>query len=228
MKRLEDLPHFLIVGIKQGATQPNGYSDFALSGVFDKVEGVREERCWLLLPERDCLIGDLRGLDPEAKTAVFFIYSTSETKKPDVHGSKLPYLDGYWQAYHVWMVLEPEWIWKPLAFQSRDAVGRRFQADEVQVIDGQNVSEWIEVKDTAGRGNRRYYPVYPGRQAPFLIRPDSVIAAGWDHEHCELCRSHIESGERGYVDPSGHWVCEGCYAKYVSVHDLSFIGNLGN
>ena len=222
MRGMEDLPQFLVTGIAEGVTHPNGYADFQLSGVFDRVDGVREQRGWLLLPDRDCLTGDLRGLDPESKTAVFFIYSTSETRRPDVLGSKLPYLDGYWQAYHVWMVVEPEWIWKPLVFRPREAVGRRFKAEEVQVIDGLEVSEWVEVKD-AGRGNGRYYPVYPGRPAPFLILPGGVIAAGWDHEHCELCRSDIESGEQGYVDPSGHWVCEGCYAQYVSVHDLSFI-----
>ena len=50
-----------------------------------------------------------------------------------------------------------------------------------------------------------------------------VVPNGWDHEHCELCNAHIDPGGTGYVDHSDHWVCAGCYTKYVAVHDLSFL-----
>jgi hypothetical protein len=223
MKRVEDLPHFLVTGIKKGKSHDTGQADFELSGVFDKVDGVSEGRAWLLLPERDCLIGDLESLDLVAKTAV---YRTALDTEPHVIGSKLPYLDGYWQAYHVWMVLEPRWTWKPVLFQARDAIGRKFQ-EQVQMIDGPESKEWIEIKELAGQGGkRRYYPVGPERPTAFSINADGIVASGWDHEHCELCNTHIEPGVQAYVDPSEHWVCKGCYTKYVLPHDLSFIGTL--
>jgi len=222
MKRVEDLPHFLVTGIQKAESHNTGYAEFELLGVFDKVDDVREGRGWLLLPERKCLIGDLISLDLAAKTAVFL---TAERPDPDVVGAKLPFLDGYWQAYHVWMVVEPRWSWMPVIFQARDAVGRRFQAEDVQLIDGDEVKAWIEVKEMAAQsGKSRYYPVHPDPVTALSTNADGTIAGGWDHEHCELCNTHIEPSDRGYVDPSEHWVCEGCYTKYVLAHDLSFIG----
>lgn len=61
-----------------------------------------------MLPERDWLAGALEALDPHARTAIF---STCEESAADLVGRSLPYVDGYWRAYHVWMVAEPlrEW-----------------------------------------------------------------------------------------------------------------------
>src|SRR5882724_1479656 len=102
VKRLEDLPQFRVSETKQGKTHSTGYIDFELLGTLDRIDGVTDGRCWLLLPERNCLIGDLNFVDLEAKTATFL---TSEESLPDLTGSSLPYLDGRWQAYHVWMVV---------------------------------------------------------------------------------------------------------------------------
>ncbi len=221
-KRLEDLPHFHVSGTKQGDTHPTGYIDFELSGTFDRIDGITEGRCWLLLPERDCLIGDLKSLDPEARTAIFF---TSEESIPNLAGSSLPYLDGRWQAYHVWMVIEPEWIWNRVLFQAKDASARRFEADQVSIIDGQEVKEWVEIRKIGAESEgARYYPIFPSGQVDLPdAGPDGVIRGGWSHEHCELCRDHINSGQYGFLDRSEHRVCEKCYNKYVSAHDLSFL-----
>lgn len=173
------------------------------------------------MPERECLFGDLGSFDQNKKTAV---YVTSEKTPPTVLGSSLPYLDGIWKAYHVWMVTEPQWIWKRVAFEACDASGTRLLAEDCALIEGRTVTEWVRLRRNDGRsGKERYYPVYATQPTRLEVGREDVVVAGWDHEHCELCNAQIKAGHYGYVDPSEHWVCESCYAKYVSAHDLSFL-----
>ena len=222
-KTIRDLPHFSVAEIVPGQKRRDEYLSFELKGRFDKLDGVRDGRCWLLLPERNCLIGDLEELDQIAGTSV---YKTCTESEPPVLGSALPYVDGYWQAFHVWMVAEPLWIWEKTEFQLSDAVGRRFTAKQPQLIEGQEVWDWIEVlKEPGGRG--RYYPVFPGDPPKYEVGPETgVVKGGWDHEHCQLCHQHIEAGSIGYVDRSDHWVCDACFWRYVAVHDLAFLDEL--
>ena len=46
----------------------------------------------------------------------------------------------------------------------------------------------------------------------------TVIAEGWDHEHCELCWAKISqlpgSSPEGYTD-GNHWICLDCFNQYV-------------
>lgn len=221
MKTIRDLPHFLVTNVRPGQPRVDEYLSFDLSGTFDKIDGVREGRCWLLLPERDCLICDLESLDAIKRTAVL---RTSEPSEPAVLGSSLPYVDGFWQAYHIWMVTEPEWIWEKATFRALDAFGRRFESDEVQIVDGQEVREWVEITKGEQGEKGRYYPVYPGKPLCFDVGGETgLVKGGWDHEHCELCNEHIEPGETGYFDRGDHWVCEKCFVAYVAAHDLSFL-----
>jgi len=223
--RVEDMPQFHVSETKQGKTHSTGYIDFELQGTLDRLDGVTEGRCWLLLPERNCLIGELSFVDPEAKTATFF---TSEESVLSLTGSSLPYLDGRWQAYHVWMVVGPEWIWEKVLFQAVDATAERYKAAEVSIVDGQEVYEWIKIERADRKGNtERHCPVYPEGAVDLPdIGADGIIRAGWTHEHCTLCKEHIDVGQYGYLDRGDHWVCESCYTKYVSVHDLSFLDSL--
>jgi hypothetical protein len=161
------MPQFHVSETKQGKTHSTGYIDFELQGTLDRLDGVTEGRCWLLLPERNCLIGDLSFVDPEAKTATFF---TSEESVLSLTGSSLPYLDGRWQAYHVWMVVEPEWIWEKVLFQAVDATAERYKAAEVSIVDGQEVYEWIKIERADRKGNtERHCPVYPEGESICLI-----------------------------------------------------------
>jgi len=224
-KRTEDLPQFSVSKVEKKGTHPNGYTDLELTGTFDRVDGVREGQCWLLLPERDCLYGDLTSLNNTSKTAVF---RGSEESIPELVDTRLPYLEERWKAVHVWMVVEPEWIWDRVRFEAQDARASRYEAEDVSIIEGQEVKEWIKLERADGRGRTtKYCPVYPvgGADLP-LARPDGLIPGGWSHEHCELCRNHIEAGNFGYVDRSEHWVCGACYEKYVIAHDLSFLDDL--
>jgi hypothetical protein len=163
------------------------------------------------------LIGDLESFDPEPLTAIFIDY---EEPRQDLVGLKLSYVDGYWQAYHVWMVAEPSWPWSRLRLEGRQVAAEVFQTKESQTFGDGEVKTWIRVKESAGGGKERLYPVLTGDPQEKL---DEVLAHGWDHEHCELCRSSIHVGDYGFSDGSGHWVCEGCYQKYVANHDLSFL-----
>lgn len=220
VKTIEDLPHFAVSSIERGERrQPVAdYVEFKIHGKFDHLNGVREDRCWLLLPQRDCLVGDLESLDWHARTAVF---ATFEKSPPELVGRKLPYVYGYWQAYHVWMVTEPSWVWKPELLQRGEVVVEVFDGEKAQTIQGQEVKRWIRVKETGKRrGKERAYPVFSGALQPQI---EAVTVTGWDHEHCELCGAELRPGDHGYVDAGEHWVCDLCYAKYVATHDLSFL-----
>jgi hypothetical protein len=224
-KTINDLPHFKVSAIRQGETRDSGQADFELAGVFDQTNGVNEGRCWLLLNGKDVLIaltGDLRFLEAGAGAAA---YQTSEESMPDVVGSALAYLCPPWEPYHVWMVAKPTWKWNRTVFHAIDASARKVEGNGVSIVDGQKVTEWIEIKRIGEKSHlSRIYPVLPdGSTTLPPIGPDGVIRGGWDHVHCELCDAHIVAESNGYVDLGDHWVCEACYDKYVVNHDLSFI-----
>lgn len=200
-KRLGDFPHFRVTGVDEGTRDSDGYIPLELSGAFDTLEGVREGRCWLLLSDKQSLIGDLASLDSDAKTA---LYRTSEKTVPEVLGRNLPYLDGYWQAYHVWMVTDANQPWQELVFHSSDAVSFSCEGGDGRML----------------RGLRKAKP--EDSQNPEL----QIVQNGWDHEHCELCNAHIDPGDCCYRDAEGAWVCQRCYRQYVQPHDLSFVDGI--
>jgi hypothetical protein len=221
-KTIDDLPHFRVSATNQSETYE---TDYELSGVFDRTAGVNEGQCSLLVSGKDVLIalsGDLKFQDAAAGTALF---KTSDERMPEVVGLNLTYIDPMWEPHHVWMVSEPKWKWNRILFQAADAVTKIVEGNGVSIIDGEEVSKWIEVRKK-GKGSRlsRYYPVFPsGKSTLPPIGSDGVIKCGWNHAHCELCDAHVVAGQYGYLDPGEHWVCEGCYSKYVVNHDLSFI-----
>jgi hypothetical protein len=201
-KQLEDFPHFLVTGVKEGGgAAPDGYIPLDISGVFDKLEGVREGRCWLLLAGRQSLIGDLSSLDSNSKTA---LYSTFEKTIPALVGCRLPYLEGYWQAYHIWMVADADQPWQELVFHASDAVSFSCEGAEGRAL----------------RGLRKAKPEDSGN--PEL----QIVHNGWDHEHCELCNRHIDPDDCCYRNADGYWVCQLCHQKYIRPHDLSFVDEL--
>jgi hypothetical protein len=224
-RTINDLPQFRVSAMRQGETSDSGRTDFELAGLFDRTEGVNEGRCWLLLPRKDTLIdftGELRFLEAGTGAAV---YQTTEKPMPDLVGLTLAYLGPQWEPYHVWMVTEPKWRWDRKVFHALDATARKMEGNDVSIVDGQEVKEWIEVKKIGQQSHvSRYYPVFPdGRTTLPPIGPDGVVKGEWSHVHCELCDAHIVAESYGYTDPGQHWVCSACYDKYVVTHDLSFI-----
>jgi hypothetical protein len=202
LKQLEDLPQFLVRTIKQDEVGPDGYIHFELTGTFDSLAGVREGRCWLLLPCKQSLIGNLASLDPKTNTAV---YQTLEKVVPSVQGFKLPYLDGYWQAHHIWMVMDASYPWRESIFNAADAVFFTCEGSDGRTL----------------RGLRRAKP-------EDVHNPElQIVQNGWDHEHCELCNQHINNpGDTCYCGETRYWVCRDCYQKYVRPHDLSFMDGI--
>jgi len=222
VKTIEDLPHFRVLAVIESDARKN---DFEFSGTFDRTGGVVEGRCSLLLPGKDILIGlngSLKFVDAALGTASF---DTSDESMPPVVGLDLVYLNANWEPYHVWMVAEPRWRWNRALFQAGDANAKSVEGNGVSIVEGEEVRSWIEIRQVGKeRGLARFYPVFPsGRTTLPPVGPDGVVKGGWDHVHCELCSSHVNAGQYGYVDLAEHWVCESCRDKYVARRDLSFI-----
>lgn len=220
-KTIEQLPHFRVSEVKVNEENPEY---FDLTGIFDQTEHVAEGRCSLLLPLVDVLTalpGYLEFQNQEERIAR--IYTPSE-KKPDVIGQSLTYVPAKWDPLQVWMVALPTWRWTRSLFQASDAIGEIVKGTEVSVVDNEEIHDWVKINQKGkATGLSRYYPVFPSGKSNLQIEADGTIKNGWNHAHCKLCDTHVESGQYGYIDPSEHWVCEACYERYVAKHDLSFI-----
>lgn len=187
--KLADLPQFTISAVRPGAG-----GGWALEGQFNHLETVREERSWLYVSRRDSLIGDLEALDAQTRQARFMI---SDPNPPPawLTGATLPWLDGWWQAFHVTLILDPGHPWERVSFASRDALQSRMPGYRV-------------LREAAGD------PPTPD---------EVVVPGGWDHEHCMLCNAHIDPGAEAYTDPEGNWLCAPCHTAFAEPHDLSFV-----
>src|ERR1051326_3893401 len=54
---------------------------------------------------------------------------------PALVGRGFPYLDAYWQAYHVWMVTDENQSWQEIIFQASDAVSDTLERRELPNLD---------------------------------------------------------------------------------------------
>ncbi len=70
----------------------------------------------------------------------------------------------------------------------------------------------VEVTETAGDGKqiRGIRKLKSGEQ---LASDAVVVKSGWDHEHCEVCWTHINSGDDAYRNERDLWLCLDCFAK---------------
>jgi len=222
-KTLNDFPKFEVATVRRWETSPAGYTEFELHGQFDRViDGIDAQWFWLLIGQENCLSASVKTLDKEAKTAVL---TCDEKVEPNVAGQTLFYLSPYWNAYNVWMVLDPNWGWTRTRVEAADAVAQDYEAPEVSIVSGREVTIWTKL-DRADRtgGQSRHYPA-DDQNAPPNPKP-RLIPGGWGHEHCELCSGHIDCGEFGYRDPRQRWMCDGCNQRYVVPRDLSFVDEL--
>ncbi|HEV2296946.1 MAG TPA: hypothetical protein VGR72_00330 [Candidatus Acidoferrales bacterium] len=187
-KTLADLPHFTITSISYVG------SSARLAGVFDHLHGVAEGRGWLFARNAESMIGDLKELTKEQKTAVFI---AAYPNRWAAVGVRVPYVDGYWDASDIEMVLDENHGWRRLTFDAQDALMSRYEG---------------------GRMLRKASDVSADENTP-----GQIIPGGWDHEHCKLCWKHIDPQQIAYVDTDRNWLCEACYEDYIVRHDLSFI-----
>jgi hypothetical protein len=145
-KTVEDFPKFVVTAVRRGAASERGYTWFELEGAYDRnlesrfdqiIAGAGPLWFWLLFNERGCLCPMLKSFDKEANTAIL---TCQEKEKPRVDGLALAYLSSYWQAFHIWMVLDPDWGWERRQFRGTDAVAEDYEAKDVSIVGGRKVS----------------------------------------------------------------------------------------
>lgn len=230
-KTLEDFPKFVVTAQPRPATAEEGYHYFEiegrydpdLEGLFDEIiNGERQTYFWLLYGERGSLFVYLKSFDKETRTAI--VECPGEAGQVGV-GWELAYLDPHWQAYHVWMLLEPGWGWERRQFLAGDVVAEDYEAENVSIIDGREIRVWTKLVPIGpGGGESRYYPA---EDQTLPVRTGTRLVPGaWDHKHCELCNEHVDTGMFGYCDPRENWICEKCYERYVAQRDLAFVDEL--
>jgi hypothetical protein len=230
-KTLDDFPKFVVTAVRRLPVSDNGKQWFELEGRIDATledrfdEIMKEEGgrwFWLLFGESECLCPELKSFDKQTRTAIL---SCDEDETPTLLGSELAYLSPYWQAFNVWMVLDPNWGWERRQFLGSDAVAETYEADDVSIVEGREVRVWTKLSPTGGSsGQSRYYSA-----ADETLSSGSgprLVPGGWDHEHCQLCNEHVDAGMFGYCDPRDRWMCEKCYERYVARRDLAFVDEL--
>jgi hypothetical protein len=221
-KTLEDFPKFRGSQVTRGETAPQGFTTFELDGEFDGIVGRAGEITWfwLLIDHRLAVCAQWKSPGEDSRTPTLVAH---EKELPELVGKTLYYLSPAWQAFNIWMVLHEEWGWEHVRFQAVDAVAEVFEASDVSIVDGREVKTWTKLDRADKRGfTERYAP-----EAEQTSRTEPhVVPGGWNHEHCELCRGHIDDGDYGYRDRDERWMCESCYNKHVKRRDLSFVDEL--
>jgi hypothetical protein len=230
-KTIEDFPKFIVTAVRRGVTSDNGYQWFEIEGGFDAIleerldlviEGTGPQWFWLLFGERGCLCPMVKSLDKQTRTAIL---TCQETEEPKVLGLELAYLSPYWQAFNVWMVLDPKWGWQRRKFRGVDAVAEDYEAKDVSIVEGREIRVWTKLKPVGLRSGQSRH--HPATDQTLPVRSGTRLVPGaWGHGHCELCHEHIAAGMSGYCDPGDHWMCENCYARYVARRDLAFVDEL--
>jgi hypothetical protein len=222
-KTLEDFPQFIVAAVRRGKTSADGYTRFELDVKFDRIiEEIDPHWFWLLSGTQDCLCATLQSLDKETQAAILTCDINDE---PKVVGQTLMYLSPHWQAYNVWMVLDPTWGWERKRFQGADAVAQDYDAKDTSIVGDREIRVWTKLELVGGRGGAsRHYPA-SDQSLPTSSEP-RLVPGEWDHEHCDLCKTHIDEGEFGYCNQGGRWMCEKCYERYVMQRDLAFVDEL--
>jgi len=121
-KLISDLPRFSVGAVRYHEDE---HATIEVTGQFDRSEAVREGVCWLLLPDKENYYGELFSFKLETKIGKF---RTHVKSPPRFDGRTFYHLSAYWQAYHVWMVMDASLSWQKLIFQSFDAVSDRIEA----------------------------------------------------------------------------------------------------
>ena len=189
--QLADLPQFTITGARCVD------ASWVLDGQFNHLRTVRSARSWLYVSRTDSLIGDLEHLDPATRRAQF---NTMDLAPPPqwIRNATLPWVDGYWQAYHIALILDTEHRWERVTFGAGDALQSRVPGWRVR------------------------------RAADGAVPTSTEIAApgAWDHEHCMLCNARVNPGDAAYTDVEDNWLCVRCFVAYAERHELSFMSRV--
>lgn len=150
------------------------------------------------------------------------MFHTSEKSQPCDVGASLAYVNGYWDASLIKMVVQPEWDWQKIVYATSDAVACRYENAESAGTPKKQGTVWRKISPEELRiGHPILREPWEGQH---LVGEPWVVPGGWDHEHCKICMKHIDPGDTAYVDPEDRWwFCGLCGEKYVLPHDLSFV-----
>jgi hypothetical protein len=224
-KTLDDFPKFEVTALRRGPTAKEGYTHFELEGRLDstiEIESTGPQWFWLLFGKRGYLWAGVQSRNKGTNAAVLTFGAIDE---PEIVGHALAYLSPYWQAFHVWMVLDPNWGWEKREFQGTDAIAEDYESKDVSIVGGREVRVWTKLEPTGVIGGQSRH--YPATDQTLPVRSGTrLVPSGWGHEHCELCRTHIDAGMFGYCDPGERWMCVKCYMRYVMQRDLAFVDEL--
>ena len=104
--------------------------------------------------------------------------------------------------FHIGMLSIYGWFWTPSGgwkrekFESVDAVATLQPASDVSIVDGREVTQWMKIERADKRGHtERYYPAEDQNEG--ADKSPIVLPRRWDHEHCCLCREHIDHDQFG-------------------------------
>lgn len=188
---LSGLPQFAIDARRQDE------HGVVLTGHFSHLRGVRNDGGWLYRADAPAVVGTLSCVPAAPGEPVEFRSPDDDMAVALRPGELYPWIDIYWQAYHVTMILAGRWE------------ARRFVAEAARYFRQGGVIGWQPV----------------GGPVPHGAEDLGMREGAWDHEHCELCNTHIggPGDPDGYVDPDGRWLCRACYDRYAVPKDVSFV-----
>lgn len=168
-----------------------------LQGSFDRLDGVIDGWC-CLFSHVETLVGSLHTIDTQRRTAEFDVFNDDP---PGVAtGVVYPWIYGYWLGRIVTTVVDSSHAWAPLHFEASDAEGFAQGRSTGRIRLG---------------GKLRDGAVSMG-----------VIPKGWNHEHCEICDTHIDSEFPDcYADNEDNWLCAACFHRWAEPHDVGFLMN---
>ena len=188
---LPGLPQFTVDEVRL-----QGNRTAVVVGRFSHLRGVRNDGGYLYRRPGPSIAGELSAIPTAPGETVEFRTADLDLAPELRPGSVYPWVDHYWQPYHVDMVLAGRW--EPRRFAAKAA--RYFRLD--------GVTGWQP----------------DGGPLPDGAEDLGAREAAWDHEHCELCGRHIGGlgDPHGYVDPDERWLCQACYERYAVPRDVSF------
>ena len=191
---LSDLPQFTVTEVRPEG--PDG--DTEVVGQLSHLRGVHNEGGYLYRPGGPSLVGGFTVMPVQADVQLVFRTPDASLAPELAPGVVYPWLDIYWQPYHLDMILAGSAAWERRAFVPEPAHYFRLGG----------VTGWQPA----------------GEPLPEGAEDLGVRGGAWDHEHCELCRANIGAGGvgEGYVYADDYWLCLECFERYAKRRDVSF------
>ena len=191
---LHGLPQFTVTVVRPSSA--DGVTEVV--GELSHVRGVHNAGGYLYRPSGSSIAGDLDSVPRQPGVAIVFRTPDAGLAPELAPGVVYPWLDHYWQPYHLRMILAGPETWHQ----------RVFVATPAHYFRQAGVLGWQPA----------------GEALPADVEDLGVRSGAWDHEHCELCRTAIGigGGATGYVNADELWLCPACFQRYATVRDVSF------